>query len=464
MSQGRSFVLTCHHVLYGEGICKNSFDVKDISLAVGDSTVPAIDILTQHETSELSDVTIIELSNNNTLPILAELSLSLQVDISKLGTNCPQIITSHPQESAIAQIALNQEIRSVGIHDIEGSVNKGSFHNLNRGIGGAIEYKGISGSGVFVSFNEKIILLGILSKLPKSSMEEQIVFKRLDSVKDDVPGIQTLEEIMGQIEPHGGTAPLRDVCFVNYTERSKDFYCVRQCDDEFNANINDKMNTWLHGESGTGKTALIMRNLKESNISNIYCDLEPITIDSLEDILRGIAEGISMYQNYVEIPQHLDAKTMSSYLNGCKLKDNTVIVIDEMSCSDINIINQFCTVAVKLVRFYQKSNPDKNIIFVISSIFPPVSPEGNRGKLIESFEFIHSNEWEGKIEGLFDIQNRALGQKICETGRDVIITSSKRVPRLMSKFVHRIYRSNKFSVEEIRATTQKVIAEYNEYE
>ncbi|OED63028.1 hypothetical protein A165_15965 [Vibrio tasmaniensis ZS-17] len=39
MSQGRSFVLTCHHVLYGEGICKNSFDVKDISLAVGDSTV-----------------------------------------------------------------------------------------------------------------------------------------------------------------------------------------------------------------------------------------------------------------------------------------------------------------------------------------------------------------------------------------------------------------------------------------
>ncbi|MCZ8502554.1 hypothetical protein O9853_19170 [Vibrio lentus] len=127
MSQGRSFALTCHHVLYGEGICKNSFDVKDISLAVGDSTVTAIDILTQHETSELSDVTIIELSNNNTLPILAELSLSLQVDISKLGTNCPEIITSHPQESAIAQIALNQETRSVGIHDIEGSVKKGAF-------------------------------------------------------------------------------------------------------------------------------------------------------------------------------------------------------------------------------------------------------------------------------------------------------------------------------------------------
>ncbi|MBB1466728.1 ATP-binding protein [Vibrio sp. SG41-7] len=288
--------------------------------------------------------------------------------------------------------------------------------------------------------------------------------KRIDSVKDYFPESQPLSKLIAPVVEILPVAQIKNVCFVNYTESSKDYYCDRPCDTEFNANIADNMSIWLHGESGTGKTALVARNLSLANVKHLSCSLEPVTIDSCESIFRGLIEDIAEYVKINDIPKELSIKNMSNFLLNCQFDDNTVITIDEMSCSNSAIIEEFCQKIMRLVSYYQKSEPSKNIVFVISSIFHPKQHGCHPGKLMESFQFVCSTDWGGDIEKLFEIQNTALGNMICEEGKCIMLKSCKNLPRLLTLIMQRVYRGKNFSIESVTSVTERVNREYQEYE
>ncbi|EKO3973973.1 ATP-binding protein [Vibrio fluvialis] len=468
VSNGRAYAITCHHVFFDENMTEEQLELKNWTIVIDSDSYPIERFVTAHEISTKFDVLIVELtvSNCDKLQGFADIVLTTNVNAELIIKQYHGLIVCHPNENQIANVPLKTQARDSGEFNIESTVEKGTFYNLGKARGGAKEYAGVSGSGLFMVVRDKTYLLALLSKLPNSSITETVVLNRLDPITTPHIESQHFLDVVNSASIHTEkpNARLRDVCFVNYTERSKDYYCARVCDSDFNSNLDYGVNTWLHGESGTGKTALVARNLKKRNINHIACDLEPITIDSCNSIFQGMIDDIAQFTGSDETPENLDVKSIAQFLQKCQLLDNTVITIDEMSCTNPEIIKQFCQKAMSLVRYYQKLEPDKNIIFVISSIFNPKNHDCSRGKLIESFEFVCSNDWSNDIERLLNIQNEALGSMICEKGKKIILQNCDRLPRLLTLIVQKIYRGNNFSIASITLVVESVISEYKEYE
>ncbi|MEZ9524677.1 ATP-binding protein [Enterovibrio norvegicus] len=465
LSNGRILVATCHHVIFEDGFTEEQHQIKEISFNIGNYILKAIAIVTDFNTSQKGDVLIVEFENDGTTPDLLNLYLLVDVDEAELLTYKPVIITSHPQETQIAHIPLIDRLIKIDEYSIESAVEKGTFFNQNRGRGGAKEYAGVSGSGLFISLNGNIYLLGLLSILPNCSIEEQVIINRLDSLKHQLSDLLNFSVVTAPNVPPSPLAELKDVCFVHYTNRSKYYYYERTCDSILTSVINDNVNIWIHGESGSGKTAMIARNLSDPDFKHIACDLEPVLISSCDSIFRGIIDSIAYYVESEYTPKSLEILELCRFLQGCNFDDNTIITIDEMSCNDPLIIDEFCQKIVRLVRQYEKVEQDKQITFVISSIFHPSKHRENFGKTFESFDFLHVGDWSSlEIESLFDLQNSALGSMICSQGKHVILECSAKLPRLLTKLVQRVYRSNNFSVGSISNTADCVIREFKEYE
>ena len=468
ISQGHVFALTCHHVFFEKNNKAEELILANIKIKVNSRDYPALKVITEHSASLKSDILIIDLGTfrQDDLTLFADVILSTEVDTDGIRQQEHAIIVCPPNENHISYVKLAPHVRSIGDFNIESSVPKGTFFNQSKTRGGAKEYAGISGSGLFMSINSKIYLLGLLAELPNNSITEPVVIKRLDSLKAHFNESQSFSEITKSSSKQSIKLPalLKNVCFVNFTERSKNYYHERACDKDFITNIEHGLNTWLHGGSGTGKTALIARNMNTSNINHIACDLEPVTIDSCDSILRGMLDDISMYFDSIEVPKTLDVRSICNYLQTCELQSNTIITIDEMSCSCPIIIDEFCQKIMSLVRQYQKVESNKNIVFVISSIFHPKEHGCNPGKLMQSFEIISSNNWATDIEKLYELQNMALGNMICSGGKLLILDNCRSLPRLLTKLVQQIYRSGQFSVESVNNIVEKVINEYKEYE
>ena len=463
VSQGHAFALTCHHVLFEKNSKAEELILDNIKIRINSRDYPAFKVITEHSVSLESDVLTLELqiSNQDDLALFRDVFLLIDVDVGAITQQNHAIIVSPPNEEQISLVELDSHVRSNGKYNIESNVPKGTFFNQSKARGGAKEYAGISGSGLFMAVNQNIYLLGLLAKLPISSIAEPVVIKRLDSLK---PHFNESQGFSSSLIRKQQVALLKYVCFLYYTERSKDYYYERACDQSFNTNIEHGQNIWLHGKSGTGKTALVTRNMKTNNIEHIACDLEPVTIKSCDNIFRGMIDDITQYFDSVEAPSTLDVRTICKFLQKCQFQKNTVITIDEMSCTCPNIIDEFCQKIISLVRQYQKVEPNKNIVFVISSIFHPKEHGCNPGKLMQSFEVISSNNWHIDIEKLYELQNMSLGNMICGEGKLVILDNCRSLPRLLSKLVQQIYRSGQFSIKSVNHIVEKVINEYKEYE
>ncbi|MBB1466197.1 hypothetical protein H5300_23430 [Vibrio sp. SG41-7] len=166
LSQDRAFVATCHHVLFAEDNPENICNIEEISLKVGQQELFASKLVSDFDNSKISDVSIIELITDDVTANFANISLSIEVDVNQLTAHAPEIITSHPFENTVAQVPLNQRMRSVGTHSIESTVRKDTFHNFNKGRGGAKEYTGVSGSGIFITLEKNIALVCIFRSNP----------------------------------------------------------------------------------------------------------------------------------------------------------------------------------------------------------------------------------------------------------------------------------------------------------
>lgn len=453
-------VVTCHHVLYEEHHTEtdSSTGVQDITFKVNSTEFNATRIVTEFNESKASDVLIIQLDSINEPVLHDALHLANQVEVDNLSNYQPEIVTSHPDELTIANVALAGHIVTCQEGNIESSVEKNSFFNETKGRGGAKEYKGVSGSGLFIEVDGQIILVGLLAKLPICSIEEQVVIKRLDSVHKYIPDSLSFQEIVAPLAP----VDITDVCFLNYTEASRRYYYVRNRDKHFQKSVSGVRNTWLYGDSGTGKTAMVLRNLQELDIDHIYCDLQPVTIKSSDSIFRAVIEEVASKQEIYDTPDNLDIKSMSQFLIDCHFRSKLVIIIDEMSCSSDSIIEDFCQNVLTLVSYYQKQSGQKNITFVISSIFNPKEQKCDIKKSVRSFTFICSTGWAEHIEGLFDLQNLALGSRICDRGREIVLSRCNENPRILSNIVEDVYNSEEFTPKSISETTKRVVEKYSE--
>jgi hypothetical protein len=464
--EGDCFSITCAHVIYGDDYSRVIDDFEKIEIITKNGRFKFISRLTNELNENKYDIFVMKIMPVDEVEESILVRLSICEDISEtLLSHEHALIVSPVNDNTVSCVTIKSFNRNINEYSYEAEVDKATFYDIDRGISGAKAFKGVSGSGLFVLIDENICLAGILSNIPKVAVTTPIIFQKGQSLIKILQPLNNMKIFKLDKSVYvSSKTELKYICFTNYTLKSKGFYHLRPCDTEFKFYMNNDLNIWIYGLSGSGKTALLMYNLMQSSVDYIYCDLQPITISSENDIWQGVIDDILFRHNIDFDSDKIDIKSLCQFLLKCKFENNVAIVIDEMSCNDESIINDFCNTVTNLVGYYSKMSGDKNIIFIISSIFSPHQQSFNKLKFFELFETVCSNEWRGELTKLFDIQNLALGGNICNKSKSFIINNCNNSPRLLTQTVAKIYRSKVFSFEIISSISNKLTEEYNTYD
>ncbi|MCD9548769.1 AAA family ATPase [Photobacterium carnosum] len=466
LSNKNFYIITCGHVIYGDNFDKSTKPTDRIEIITTKYKYKCLSILTDIDFAKKNDISIITIDKSSTdFDINNFIELNICSEINNEILNYEHGLVLHPvKDETTSTIKLSNFNKDLEDISYQVDVDKSIFHNLYNGTYGAKEFKGVSGSGLFVSHNNMIFIAGILSSIPKNKLTCPLILQKPDSISSILSdiGVFNFSQIrdLSYIKSQSLLPLPKNVFFIDYTIKSKDYYKERSCDLEFSDNLSFDQNTWIYGRSGTGKTALLKRNLINLNCDYIYCDLSPVSIISKDNLWQGIVEDIGSYLDVQYDENDLTVKSLYNFLSKCKLTNNTVIAIDEMSCNDPTIIREFCNEIINLVRYYSKKEPDKVVIFVISSIFSPKNQNFDKGKVLESFEFVCSDNWESSIGDLFDIQNKALNIGICSLGKQEIISICDNVPRLLTLLMKKINQKQCNEISSIKTVIEKVMADY----
>lgn len=248
------------------------------------------------------------------------------------------------------------------------------------------------------------------------------------------------------------------ILFNNYTELNEEYYFQRNEDIEFNQSL-EVSNVWTFGKSGMGKTALINRNLIHNKLNYLFCDLSPVTINSAADVLEEIICSIEE-KFCIErcLKEKNKIKAIVKLLND-STNQKIVIVIDELSISDNNLLQLIASNFISLVTHYNNFSVNKDLKFVISTISDPKQIVNNMSKASDYFQYICCDDWETYIESFFDMLNITLNLKIDDNHKSIVIKGSKNSPRVLKNIFRKIVTSNSISDESIQRIVKTTIQE-----
>lgn len=268
------------------------------------------------------------------------------------------------------------------------------------------------------------------------------VFKIEDSLK--------IDEIYNAVVPKNIEIPKETnpkiVLFNNYSKQCEAFYFEREIDNEFINSLKIN-NLWVFGNSGIGKTVLVNRNLTKNDIDYCFCDLSPVNIVNseqvIEEILCKVEEKFDLERN-----QAISNKIKQLTKLLCEAgKKKIIIVIDELSVKENNVLKDIAKDLMNLVVHYSNSSQEEGLKFVVSTISNPKDIIENKSKASEHFQYIDCNDWSKDIEKLFEILSSSLNMEL-ENHKNKIIGSCENSPRILKSIFRKIV-----SLDNLNTTT-----------
>lgn len=386
-----------------------------------------------------------------------------------------QIIDSHDSTSNVEiteVVAIDQEVKSYGFpskgdsdgmpligkvskwHDTKSIKTEDTFVGSNiDDVEAKVNIDGWSGSGLFKVDNQKLYLIGILVSLT----DKDHTYKTIHCVP-----IGSCSELMKQNDlGEFKTNVNRDatvVLFNNYREECEEYYCERDEDTDF-INHLQVNNIWIFGKSGKGKTTLINRNLLHNRIEYLFCDMSPITIESENDVLEDILLEIEdKFEVTRDAKQRNIIKEIVSLLNSLENK-NIVIVIDEMSIEDKDILKKIASSFLKLVSHYVNNREDRDLKFVVSTISEPKDLLINSGKATDYFQYICCDDWDDYMSKLFDSLVLGLDLNVEEGDRNFIIGQSNKSPRILKNILRKMVLCKELNSANIKDIVHRTLEE-----
>ena len=294
----------------------------------------------------------------------------------------------------------------------------------------------------------------LIDLLKENNLYNQI-FKIDDSLK--------IAEIYDAVVPKKIEIPKETnpkvVLFNNYSKQCDPFYFERGVDKEFINSLKIN-NIWVFGNSGIGKTALVNRNLTKNDIQYCFCDLSPINIVNsnqvIEEILCKVEEKFDLERNSAT---ENNIKQLTQLL--CQAgKKEIIIVIDELSVKESDVLKNIATDLMNLVVHYCNSSNEDSLKFVVSTISNPKDIIENSSKASEHFQYIDCNDWSKDIENLFDILSTSLDIDL-KLHKTEILDSCENSPRILKTIFRKIvaldnYNSDAIS-NAIKTTTSELV-------
>ncbi|WP_312765432.1 restriction endonuclease [Epilithonimonas sp.] len=250
------------------------------------------------------------------------------------------------------------------------------------------------------------------------------------------------------------------VLFNNYSKKCESYYFEREVDKEF-INSLKISNIWVFGSSGIGKTALVNRNLTKNEIEYCFCDLSPVDISSsdqvIEEILCKVEERFCTERDCSKT----NRIKQITHILGNENKKKIIIVIDELSVKDNDVLKKIATDLMNLVIHYNNSIEDSQLKFVVSTISSPQEIIDNQSKATEYFQYIDCNDWSKDIENFYEVLATSLNLDLKDS-KEAILTSSKDSPRILKSIFRKIIaldNVNTISIDNaIKKTTSELVS------
>lgn len=322
-----------------------------------------------------------------------------------------------------------------------------------------------SGSGIFYNKNGQLFQVGIITEMSSC-----------DGVFDSIIGVQmSIVQQCLQMNNWIGTDFYENdneidtikidirkrklVLFNNYSLNSEPYYIERKIDKQFMLSM-ELNNLWVHGRSGSGKTAYINRNLLFNNLEFCYCDFSPIVIHNIDDVINEIISELESQYNIRRDDNELNKiKQFNGIVSKLSLL-NMVIVIDEISIESEELLCEIADGFMRIIAYCHNINCNCCIKFIISTIKNPCVIVKNKSKVLEYFEQIDCDSWRGYLTKLFDCIVDNLEIKI-EDYKEKIIDSADNSPRLIKAMIRKILVQNRISestvAEAILRTMKEVV-------
>lgn len=291
--------------------------------------------------------------------------------------------------------------------------------------------------------------------------KEKDLYNNVFKIEDSIKIAELHEKLVGK----KAQADMRKsqpnlVLFNNYRKINEPFYLFRSKDEEFFKSA-DITNVWIYGDSGTGKTALINRNLIQNNIEYCYCDLSPTNISKKEDvlieILLAIEEQLGISLNSENSDEQNLLKKIPKLLCECGNK-KIVIVIDELAVRNLVVLKEIAESFLTLAVHFGNLSNNNNLRFVVSTIVNPIDVLSSKTKAVDQFHFIQSNFIEEEVSNLFDLINSSLELSLSEFQSE-IVKSSQESPRILKSILKKIVISGLNDSKTIRRSINSALEE-----
>lgn len=249
----------------------------------------------------------------------------------------------------------------------------------------------------------------------------------------------------------------QEVLFYRYSLKSEQFYLERNEDINFTKSILLN-NVWLSGASGSGKTALLMRNLIMHEIQYCYVDFSAITVlnksDVLDEIFYSICEKFDLDEFERKGNIIKDICNLIKHLNIKKL----TIVIDELSIESSELLREVANSLMQLVNHVANKYEENTLKFSVSTIVSPSDLLSNLSKAKEFFYFLNCDSWDTELENLFYILCINLCLNI-ENEKYLVLEKSRNSPRLLKSIIKEIIILDNVNLETVNNAICKVLGE-----
>jgi nucleoside phosphorylase len=242
---------------------------------------------------------------------------------------------------------------------------------------------------------------------------------------------------------------INDVLFEVYDSQKEEYYLERTQDTEFKQRIS-QCGIWVYGDTGSGKTNLILRNLIKSQNDCISITLGSCAgqknIVLFNEILNCIQEKTKnnpTYPTYKTFP--LCSKAIQKELESHYKDKEIIIYIDEIPIdSNSTEYKQFITFLFALINDIHLINGLGKVKFILSSIHNPINHiSKNDQKIHQYLYFIQLNYWDSTvIESLIELIKRILQCDLPQSVQTELIKQANGSPRFIKKFFRNVFLNN----------------------
>jgi nucleoside phosphorylase len=239
------------------------------------------------------------------------------------------------------------------------------------------------------------------------------------------------------------------VLFEVYRQQNEPYYLEREEDIIFNQKLS-QFGIWIYGDTGCGKSNLILRNLINNKSDYISITLGSYVGEKIVELFAGILNAIqekigndTKYPNYKSF--HTCCKSIVDELES-NYKDKPIIIyLDEIPIDTKKEYQQFTKSLFALVNEIHLINGLEQVRFILSSIHNPIIHiQKSDQKIHEYLHFLPLKYWESPvIQDLIMLIEKYLQINLSQSVKTNLVEQAKGSPRFIKKFFKNVLLKNK---------------------